>query len=126
MNLSISELFRYLKYKFSKALYEEQTRDLAKLEVKRNGYKFPCSSDNCLVRAACTRPCDKLVMDDEGVKELFLKYNACPDCGSEAFYEGPSGGMATNVQCQGCGHWYNMGLPMFIQRIHVSDGRFYE
>jgi len=89
-------------------------------------YQFPCSSDNCLVRAACTKPCEKLVLDDEGVKELFLEHNACCDCGSEKFHEGPSGGMATNVKCAGCGHWFNMGLPLFIQRIHISEGRFYD
>ena len=91
-----------------------------------DAFKFPCSSDNCLVRAACTKACEKLEMDDDRVMELFMKYNACPDCGSENFMEGPSGGMATNVKCRGCGHWFNLGLPLFIQRIHISDGRFYD
>jgi ribosomal protein S27E len=88
--------------------------------------KFPCSSDNCLIRMACTKPCEKIEMDDDKLKELFMKYNACPDCGSESFMEGPSGGAATNVKCNGCGHWFNFGLPLFIQRIHVSKDRFYE
>jgi len=87
---------------------------------------FPCSSDECLVRMACTKPCEKIEMDDDKVKDLFLKYNACPDCGSERFHEGPSGGAATNVKCAGCKHWFNMGLPLFIQRIHINNGRFYE
>jgi len=95
-------------------------------EAMTKHYKFPCSSDNCLVRAACTKPCEKIEMDDEKVKELFLKYNACPDCGTDSFMEGPSGGMATNVKCNGCGHWFNLGLPLFIQRIHISEGKFYE
>ena len=86
--------------------------------------KFPCSSDKCLVRAACTKACEKIEMDDDKLKDLFLKYNACPDCGSEKFMEGPSGGMATNVKCSGCGHWFNLGLPLFIQRIHINDGVF--
>lgn len=89
-------------------------------------YKFPCSSDNCLVRVACTKPCEKIEMDDDKVKDLFMKYNACPDCGCETFMEGPSGGAATNVKCNGCGHWFNLGLPLFIQRIHISEGKFYE
>jgi ribosomal protein S27E len=81
-----------------------------------------------LVQAACTKACDKLEMDDDKLKELFLKYNSCPDCGCETFMEGPSGGMATNVKCNGCGHWFNFGLPLFIQRIHIdkSTGRFYD
>ena len=88
-------------------------------------YQFPCSSDNCLVRAACTKPCEKLVMDDEGIRELFNEHKACPDCGSSQFYEGPSGGMTTNMKCAGCGHWFNVGLPLFVQRIHISEGRFH-
>jgi ribosomal protein S27E len=90
--------------------------------------KFPCRESDCLVQAACTKACDKLEMDDDKLKELFLKYNACPDCGCETFMEGPSGGMATNVKCNGCGHWFNFGLPLFIQRIHIdkSTGRFYD
>lgn len=26
--------------------------------------------------------------------------NTCPDCGSKGFYEGPSGGMSTNIFCR--------------------------
>ena len=126
MNLSLSEFYKYLKLKFKTSRYEHENRELADLTVKKNGYEFPCSDKKCLVKVSCTKPCDKIEMDDDKLKDLFLKYNGCPDCGSEAFYEGPSGGMATNVKCQGCGHWFNMGLPMFIQRIHISDGRFYD
>ena len=89
---------------------------------KINGYKFPCKEDICLVRAACTKACEKIEMDDKKVMKLFLKYNVCPDCGSENFKEGPSGGGATNVKCSGCGHWFNLGLPLFIQRIHIGEG----
>lgn len=88
--------------------------------------KFPCSDDNCLVRAACTKACDKLEMDDDKLMKLFLEYNACPDCGSTKFKEGPSGGLSQNVQCAGCGHHFNLALPMFIQRIHIGEnGVFY-
>lgn len=88
-------------------------------------YVFPCSSDNCLVRAACTQACDKIEMDDTKIRDLFDELKACPDCGSPQFYEGPSGGMSTNMQCTGCGHWFNIGLPLFADRIHIgADGRF--
>lgn len=88
-----------------------------KMKVKR--YKFPCI--DCIVQPICnfSKPCDKLEMDDGKVKDLFMKYKSCPDCGSEKFFHGPSGGMATNVKCAGCSHWFNMGLPLFIQRIHL-------
>jgi len=105
----------------AKEMIEEKVKKIVEEDIK-----FPCSSDICLVRAACTKPCEKIEMDDDKVKDLFLKYNACPDCGSENFMEGPSGGAATNVKCGGCGHWFNLGLPLFIQRIHMSEGRFYE
>ena len=80
---------------------------------------FPCK--NCLVNQCCNKACDKLIMDDDELMKEFLKYNKCPDCGSDRFMEGPSGGAAVNVKCSGCGHWFNFGLPLFIQRIHVKD-----
>lgn len=85
---------------------------------------FPCSSDDCLVRMTCTKACDKIIMDNELLKKAFLKHNACPDCGSKRFYDGPHGGLAQNVKCTGCGHWFNLGLPLFIERIHMIDRRF--
>jgi len=89
--------------------------------------KFPCSSKECLVRVSCTQACEKIILDDYLLKKMFLTYNACPDCGSERFKEGACGGAAQNIKCSGCGHWFNMGLPLFIQRIHISDdGRFYQ
>ena len=96
----------------------EKVKQVKNIIVKEK-YKFPCI--DCVVRPICdfTKPCDRLEMDDDKVMKLFLKYNCCPDCGSETFHEGPSGGMATNVECGGCGHWYNMALPIFIQRIHT-------
>lgn len=48
----------------------------------------------------------------------------CPDCGSEKFYEGPSGGMSINIKCAGCGSWFNDMGPFGIERIHweIPDG----
>jgi ribosomal protein S27E len=81
---------------------------------------FPCR--DCLEAKTCEKACDLLEMDDNKLMDAFLKHNCCPDCGSDRFIEGPSGGAATNVKCRGCGHYFNFGLPLFIQRIHVSDG----
>ena len=87
---------------------------------------FPCSSDNCLVRMACTKACEKLIIDEDKLKDAFLEHNCCPDCGSQKFAEGPSGGMSQNVQCAGCNHWFNLALPLFIERIHVgNNGMFH-
>jgi len=88
--------------------------------------KFPCSDKECLVRSACSQACEKIEMDDGELMKLFLKYNACPDCGSEKFMEGPAGGAAQNVKCGGCGHWFNLGLPLFIERIHISNNGAFE
>lgn len=79
--------------------------------------KFPCK--NCIVKPAgkCTKLCDRVEMDNKIVMKLFLKYNACCDCGSEKMYEGPCGGAAQNVTCADCGHSFNIALPLFIERI---------
>lgn len=91
-----------------------------------NGYeKFPCKSDNCLVRAACTKPCDKLITDRKDLRDFFEKYRCCPDCASESFHEGPCGGLSQNIKCADCGHWFNLALPVFVERIHMSKERFY-
>lgn len=34
----------------------------------------------------------------------------CLNCGSNQFYEGPSGGLAVNVKCVDCGLWWNNTL----------------
>lgn len=119
-----NKMWEYINEFAIKALFWKR-KNKEKMNTKEK-IKFPCSSDNCLVRAACTKPCDKIEMDNDKLMDLFMKYNACPDCGSENFMEGPSGGMATNVKCRGCGHWFNLALPMFIERIHVTEDRFYE
>ncbi len=93
--------------------------------MEKRIYKFPCSSDKCLVRAACTKACEKIEMDDEKILDLFMKYKCCPDCGNDKFMEGPSGGASTNVKCDYCGHWFNLAIPMFVQRIHMNNRRFY-
>lgn len=99
----------------------------SKKEIINEKDRFPCSSDNCLVRMSCTKLCEKIEMDNDKLKKLFIKYyKVCPDCGCTKFIESPSGGMTANVKCSGCGHWFHMGLPLFIQRIHMSDERFYE
>ncbi len=89
-------------------------------------YIYPCSSDKCLVRMACTKPCGKIEMDQNKLRTLFIELKRCPDCGSESFYEGPHGGAAVNIKCGGCGHWFNMGLPLFVQRIHMDENHFYD
>jgi len=42
---------------------------------------------------------------------------ACPDCGSDKFFEGPCGGIAQNVECAGCGHKFNLMGPFGVDRI---------
>jgi len=63
-------------------------------------------------------------MNDKKIKELFLKYKCCPDCGCKNFHEGPSGGLSTNVECVDCGHKFNIGLPLFIERIDIPGRMF--
>jgi len=93
-------------------------------KIISNKPKFPCAPEsNCLVLPACTKPCDKIEMDDNKIRDLFLKYKGCPDCGGKIFIEGPSGGICTNVKCDGCGHYFNMALPLIVERI-IHNGKF--
>lgn len=82
---------------------------------------YPCSDKNCLVRTSCTKGCDQLIYKRDDLRSFFIKYGVCPDCGSEKFYGGPSGGMAQNVKCAGCGHYFNFALPVFVERINVGQ-----
>jgi hypothetical protein len=45
------------------------------------------------------------------VKRLFSKKPPgkleCPHCGGTEWYEGPRGGMSTNIMCAQCEHWFN-------------------
>jgi len=84
--------------------------------IKPKQEKFPCK--DCIVAPTkCKQLCYRVEMDNKKLMALFLKYNACPDCGSEKLYEGPSGGMSQNVTCAGCEHKFNLALPVFIERI---------
>lgn len=61
----------------------------------------------------------QLVKDtDEGKLFLQIATNHCPDCGGDGFYEGPSGGLSTNIKCANpeCGSEFNV-TPM----IGIAD-----
>lgn len=112
MNLSMDGWKRLIKFPLLKIRKE-------KIE------KFPCKE--CLVKPMCRQACDKIIMDDVILMKKFLDDEACPDCGSKEFQEGPSGGMSQNIKCSDCGHWFNLALPIFVQRIRVDKtGRFRE
>ena len=50
--------------------------------------------------------------------EKFLAAGYCPDCESGIMYQGPSGGMSTNVACETCGSEFNLTmLPGMTERI---------
>lgn len=46
---------------------------------------------------------------DEGKLWAIIAGGVCPDCGkAEGFYEGPSGGMSTNIKCAACEAGFNV------------------
>jgi transcription elongation factor Elf1 len=48
----------------------------------------------------------------------------CPECKSEShvWYEGPSGGMSTNIFCGKCGQGYNVAPVMgWAEKIHRDE-----
>jgi len=44
----------------------------------------------------------------------------CPNCGSDQWYEGPSGGMAVNIKCANCGLWFN-STPFGLDFIGIKE-----
>lgn len=53
-----------------------------------------------------------------------LKAGGCVDCRKKpkGFYEGPSGGMCTNVFCSQCGQGYNLTpIAHWAERIHKDE-----
>ena len=90
---------------------------------KEKKFIFPCK--NCIVLSCCTKICDKINLNQDeltkNMREYIDSHNkfVCPDCESENFLEGPSGGMSTNIQCFQCKHWFNTALPFFIERIKL-------
>jgi len=88
---------------------------ISKSLSKVGKHKYPCK--NCIVRINCSKLCDQLESDEDVLLERMTKEKCCPDCGSKKFYEGPHGGAAVNVKCADCGHKFNLGLPLFVQRI---------
>jgi hypothetical protein len=80
--------------------------------------RFPC--DNCINFNTCKNGCELLEYDEVKLNKLFLKYKCCPDCGCPTLYEGPTGGLSVNVKCSKCGHYFNLGFPMFSQRISMD------
>ena len=100
------------------------------ITIKLNkGYEFPCKG--CIVLPGrCNQLCDKVVMEDDEVREAGEKatknqeHLTCLDCGGQEWYDGPSGGMSQNIKCGRCGHWFNFGGPFgFTERIHVGENK---
>jgi len=57
---------------------------------------------------------------DEGRNAItFYEFGKMPCCGKKAeFYEGPRGGMCTNIECAHCGHRWNICTQIkFIEDI---------
>jgi len=67
------------------------------------------------LRTSC-QACGVTYLDDADHVTQAFKHGKCPDCGSTEFYEGPSGGLCTNIQCAGCQHWFNH-CGFFVERI---------
>lgn len=98
---------------FGKVLKKKE--EIIEQYIVREKEKYPCK--NCIVSTNCSKLCDKLEMDEDVLLEHITKEKCCPDCGSTSFYEGPSGGISTNVMCAGCKHRFNFSLPFSVERI---------
>jgi hypothetical protein len=65
----------------------------------------------------CGKICDKVEMNDSKLLYHIMQFKSCPDCDGTKFYEGPSAGLTTNIQCLTCGHEFNNGAPFIFERI---------
>lgn len=78
--------------------------------------KFPC--EGCLILPmGCSELCDKVEMDENKLRDTVMESECCPDCGCKELAAGPCGGMCQNVTCRRCGHRFNFGLPLLVNRI---------
>ena len=62
--------------------------------------------------------------NSERLWNQLIDAGGCVDCDKEpkGFYEGPSGGMSTNVFCSQCGQGYNLTpVAHFAERIHKDE-----
>lgn len=50
-----------------------------------------------------------------------LNEGFCPDCGSEHFNRGPTGGLSFNVRCADCGAKFCFSPPFAPARINNPD-----
>jgi uncharacterized protein YxjI len=104
-------------------VYQKIKTKIKNLKIfnKKSKHKFPC--DNCLILAtgSCREICNKVEMNEDKIMELFKKHMVCIDCGGNKLLEGPSGGMCQNVKCAKCGHEFNFGPPLFINRIDRGE-----
>lgn len=49
---------------------------------------------------------------------------ACPNCGNKEYFEGPSGGISTNVECSKCGLRWNANTMGFDwEYIGTAEGK---
>lgn len=62
---------------------------------------------------------------EDGKRWAIIAAGACPHCKRKTrFYEGPSGGLSTNIQCEKCGWWFNVTPVIGIaQDIGEKDDR---
>lgn len=62
----------------------------------------------------------KKMKKTKDIDRLDPEKGVCPNCGGHVWYEGPSGGMATNIKCAGCGLWFN-DTPFGLDFIGIKD-----
>jgi hypothetical protein len=85
-----------------------------------NKPKYPCKDCHILLlEEGCTQICDKVITDNAKLRKHMMIYNDCPDCGTNKWYGGPSGGMSQNIMCSGCNHQFNTCLPILFERINI-------
>jgi len=53
-------------------------------------------------------------------KQNTKKYTICPICGNDLFYNGPSGGLSTNILCDNCFHEFTSVGGFILHEINTN------
>ena len=79
------------------------------LRGKKGSPEFRVADICCDMTGWCSKP------------RCLMRKLICPNCGSNTWYEGPSGGASTNIQCQGCACWANVIGGEYHEAIRTKE-----
>lgn len=87
------------------------------------GRLFKRRSDGAGIRLY--REEENIFVDVRARNPFAERFARCPHCSSRSFLEGPSAGLAVNIECEGCGARFNIfnapGGPYLDRQLAAPD-----